>query len=86
MSGVKGRSGRKAWSIEEKIHHLRDTSVKVTTQFLEDRKQPIAERAKISAQHSVREIGNKTEITEINKEENQFSLERLSRLRQADKQ
>lgn len=35
MSGVKGRSGRRVWSIEEKRHHIIDKAWELTAQKLE---------------------------------------------------
>ena len=35
MSGVKGRSGRRIWSIEEKRHHIIDKAWELTAKKLE---------------------------------------------------
>ena len=57
--GGKG-SGRRAFSVEERIHHLRDKAVETTLEYLNSN-EPLSERAKIAAQHSVREITDKQE-------------------------
>ena len=61
MAGNKN-SGRRVWSREERIHHMRDKSIEVTIDFLES-KSPLEDRAKIAAPLAAKELTEKQAIT-----------------------
>ncbi len=61
MSGVKGRSGRRARSVEETILALRDKARAITYRFLNDENQKLEERAKIANPIVCKDIVDKVE-------------------------
>jgi len=63
MSGVKGRSGRRVKSIEERCLALRDKARETTLAALNDLSIPLIERAKIANPISVKEMAQKIEQT-----------------------
>ena len=60
MSGVKGRSGRRPWSIEAKRHHIIDRAWELTGQKLESKDEV---RFGIAKDIVLKDMTNKTEVT-----------------------
>lgn len=56
MSGVKGRSGRRAKSVEEKRFQTIDKSWQVLDEFLSDTSIPLKHRAELACRVCVRDI------------------------------
>jgi hypothetical protein len=65
MSGVKGRSGRRVKSVEERCLALRDKARETTLAALNDLSIPLIERAKIANPISVKEMAQKIEQTGV---------------------
>ncbi len=63
MSGVKGRSGRRVRSIQEKCYEVRDRARQVTLDALNDTSIPLVERAKIANPMVTKEIAQRIEQT-----------------------
>ena len=61
MSGVKGRSGRRTTSVEEKCLALRDKAREITLSALNDSSITLIERAKIANPISVKEMAQRIE-------------------------
>ncbi len=63
MSGVKGRSGARVKTIQEKCYALRDKAREITSQALSDTTIPLLERAKIANPMVTKEITQRIEQT-----------------------
>ena len=65
MSGVKGRSGRRVKTIQERCYAVRDKAREITMEALENKDIPLLERAKIANPIVAKEIAQRIEAVGI---------------------
>ena len=63
MSGKKGRSGRRPWSIEEKRHRIIDKSYDVVGEALNDRDFTLMDKVMIAEKVVTKDIGRNVNVT-----------------------